>query len=156
MRSRRGLGIALSLAAAAAVAAMFATTAQGARTPSTITFVVRNDGIEYLTSVGSTSVFPGRLQTGDRILSRDILLQRGRSVGYGDELCTVTFGSNELCQEALVWPGKGQLEASWLWNWPHPFSGVIDGGTGTFAHARGDFSATLLPNGEPRITATLR
>ena len=157
MRSRRGLGISLTLAAGAAVAALFVATAQGAGTPSTLSFVVQNRGTEFVTAAGSTNVFPGRLQTGDRIFSRDSLLQGARSIGYDNELCTVTFDNHELCQVMLVLPGEGQIQASWLWiRWPSSFSGVIDGGTGAFAHSAGQFTATVLRNGVLRITATLR
>ena len=163
MRSRRGLGISLTLAAGAAVAALFVATAQGAGTPSTLSFVVQNRGTEFVTAAGSTNVFPGRLQTGDRIFSRDSLLQGARSIGYDNELCTVTFDDNDLCQTIVVLPGKGQIQASWLWidrnastYGPAHFNGVIDGGTGTFADARGRFSASLLPTGTLKFAATLR
>jgi hypothetical protein len=156
MRSRRGLAIALTLTAAAAVAAVFIATAQAAGAPATLTFVAQNRGIEYLTAAGSTSVFPGRLQAGDRILARDSLLRGARSIGYDDELCTVTLDNHDLWQVILVLPGKGQIQASWLWiRWPSTFTGVIDGGTGTFAHATGQFTATVLRNGQLRITAAL-
>jgi hypothetical protein len=156
MRLRRSLGISLTLAGGAAAAALFTTTAQGTGTPSTLSFLVQNRGTEYITAAGSTSVFPGRLQAGDRILTRDALLQGGRSIGYDNELCTVTFDSHDLCQVVLVVPGKGQIQASWLWiRWPSNFSGVIDGGTGAFADASGQFTATVLPKGALRITATL-
>ena len=145
MRLRRGLGICLTAAAGAASAALLTATAQGAGMPSTVSFVVQNHGTEYVTAAGSTSVFPGRLQPGDRILTRDSLLRGGRSIGYDDELCTVTYDNDELCQVMLVLPGKGQIQASWLWiRWPSNFTGVIDGGTGAFTHAQGQFTATVL------------
>lgn len=157
MRFRSGVGISLTLAAGAAVAVVLAATALGAGTPSTLSFVVQNKGTEYVTAAGSTSVFPGRLQTGDRILSRDSLLKGARSIGYDNELCTVTFDNHELCQVIVVLPGKGQIQVSWLWiRWPSNFTGVIDGGTGAFAHASGQFTSRRLPNGALTITATLR
>lgn len=157
MRLTKSLGISLTLAAGAAVAALVTATAQGAGTPSTLSLVVQNHGTEYVTAAGSTSAFPGRLQTGDRIFARDSLLQGARSVGYDNELCTATFDNHDLCQVMLVLPGKGQIHASWLWiHWPSNFNGVIEGGTGAFAQARGQFTATVLRNGTLRITATLR
>jgi hypothetical protein len=156
MRLRRRLGIWLTLPAAATAAVLSVPAARGAGTPSTLSFVVQNRGTDYVTAAGSTNVFPGRLQPGDRILSRDALIQGTRSIGYDDELCTVTVDNHELCQVALVLPGRGQIQASWLWiRWPSSFTGVIDGGTGAFAHARGQFTATGLRNGGLRITATL-
>jgi hypothetical protein len=163
MKMNSCAGLSTALAAGAAVVAVFVGTAQGAGTPSTLSFVVQNHRTEYVTAAGPTSVFPGRLQTGDRILSRDSLLARGRMIGYDNELCTVTFDDNDLCQTSLVLPGKGQIQASWLWidrnastfGPPH-FSGVIDGGTGTFANAKGQFRASLLPTGGLEIATTLR
>ena len=163
MKLKRSSGTSIALAAGAAVAAMFVGTAHGAGTQPTLSFVVQNHGTEYVTAAGSTSVFPGRLQTGDRIFSRDSLLQGARSIGYDNELCTVTFDNNDLCQTILVLPGKGEIQASWLWidrnasaYGPRHFSGVIDGGTGTFADAKGQFSASLLPSGTLKFSATLR
>ena len=157
MTFRSGLGISLTPATGAAVAVVLAATAQGAGTPSTLSFVVQNKRTEYVTAAGSTSVFPGRLQTGDRTLSRDSLLQGARSIGYDNELCTVTFDNNDLCQVMVVLPGKGQIQASWLWiRWLSNFSGVIDGGTGAFTDARGQFMSRRLRNGALSITTTLR
>jgi hypothetical protein len=163
MKLTRGSAIALTLAAAAAATAPLVATAEGAKTSSTLNLVVQSNGHEYLTAAGSSSVFPGRLQTGDRILGRDKLLQGTRTVGYDNELCTVTFDNNDLCQVVLALRGKGQIEATWLWvdrnaslAGPSHFAGVIDGGTGTFAAAQGQFSASALPNGTLKIAATLR
>jgi len=157
MRLSGSLGILLTLSVGAAATALFVANAQEAGPSSTLSLVVENHGTEYVTAAGSTSVFPGRLQTGDRIFSRDSLLGGGRSVGYDNELCTVTFDNQDLCQVMLVLAGKGQIHASWLWvHWPSNFTGVIDGGTGAFADARGQFKATVLRNGALRVTTTLR
>ncbi len=162
MKLTRGSAIALTLVAAAAAAALFVTTAQGAKTSSTLNLVIKSSGHEYVTAAGSSSVFPGRLQTGDRILGRDTLLEGTRPVGYDNELCTVMFDDNDLCQTILVLPGKGQIEGNWLWIdrnasllGPARFTGLIAGGTGTFANAKGQFSASALPNGTLKVSATL-
>jgi hypothetical protein len=163
MRLRTGLGISLTLAIAVAAAALFVTRAQGASTHSTLSFVIRNEGTEYVTAAGSTSVFPGRLQTGDRIFTRDADMQGARSIGHDNEVCTVTFDDNDLCQAMIVLPGKGQIQATWLWvgrnsslYGPPHFTGVIDGGTGVYAHAQGQFTGNVLPNGALRFTGALR
>jgi hypothetical protein len=113
MKLTRGCAIVLTFAAAAT--ALFVATAQGAKTSSTLNLVVQSNGHEYLTAAGSSSVFPGRLQTGDRIIGRDTLLQGSRTVGYDNELCTVTFDDNDLCQVVLVLRGRRQIEVTWLW-----------------------------------------
>jgi hypothetical protein len=145
-----------SVVALAAAASVFVSTALGAKPTPTLSLVARNRGLEFITASGSTTAYPGHLQIGDRILARDALTQGSRSVGYDDELCTVTFDGNELCQDTMVLSGKGQIEANWLWtDWPSGFTGAIDGGTGTFAHAKGQFTATPLAGGALRITARL-
>jgi hypothetical protein len=157
MRSRKGLRASLTLTIAAAVAALFVAAAQGAGTPTTLSFVAQNQGREFLTAAGPSSVWPGRLQPGDRILSRDALLQRDHSVGYGDELCTVTVDNHFLCQVMVVLPGEGQIQVSWLeLHWPDGYTGVIDGGTGHFANAKGTFTYTQAPNGIAKITVRLK
>jgi hypothetical protein len=136
--------------------------ALGAGAPIGLTYLVQNNGMAYVTASGVTSVFPGHLRTGDRIFSRDRLLRAGERVGYGNEVCTVTFDNNDLCHEMLVLNGKGDLEVSWLWvgrnasaYGPAHFDGIIDGGTGAYAHASGEFEATVLPTGTVQVTATL-
>jgi hypothetical protein len=136
--------------------------ALGAAAPTTLTFLVQNAGTEYVTASGSTAAFPGHLSTGDRILSRDVLLRGGVRVGYDNEVCTVTFDNNDFCQTVEVLRGQGHLAVTWLWvgrnasaTGPAQFSGVIVGGTGAYAHARGAFEATVLPTGLLQVSATL-
>lgn len=160
MRLRKGLGASLALAALAAGAAPVVANAQGAGTPSALRFVEGpNQGREFLTPAGSSGVFPGRLQPGDRILSRDTLLRRqgGRLVGYDDEVCTMTVDDHFLCQMIAVIRGQGEIHASWLLlHWPDGFTGVIDGGTGRFANARGTFTYAPESNGSGKITIRLK
>jgi hypothetical protein len=145
-----------SVMALAAATSVFVSSALGAKPTPTLSLVAHNRGLEFITAAGSTTAYPGHLQIGDRILARDALTQGNRSVGYDDELCTVTFGNQELCQDTIVLPGTGQIEANWLWtDWPSGFTGAIDGGTGTFAHAKGQFTATPLSAGALRLTARL-
>jgi hypothetical protein len=145
-----------STIAIAAAAAVFVSTALGARQRPALLLVLHNRGLEFVTTSGSTSVYPGHLQVGDRIFSRDALMRGNSSVGYDNELCTVTFDNHELCQVTVVLPGKGQIEANWLWtDWPSGFTGIIDGGTGAFAHAKGEFTTTPLAGGALKLMATL-
>jgi hypothetical protein len=153
--------IALVLAAAAGVG-LSASSALGARASHQVSWLLENTGLEFVTSSGSTQAFPGHLQTGDRILGRDAVIQGNRRVGYGNELCTVTYDANDLCQTIVVLPGKGQVAVSWLWigrnsslYGPLRFQGVIEGGTGAYARARGQFTAEALSTGNLRVTATL-
>ena len=149
---------------ALAVAAMAAGALGAHRSGAGLAFsyVVHNTGVEYVTSAGRTSSFPGRLDTGDQIFARDTLSQGGTRIGYDNEACTVTFDGNDLCRVVSVFPGRGEVEASWLWvgrnasrNGPSRFNGVVDGGTGAFQNARGQFLGTVLPDGTLRFTAQL-
>lgn len=145
-----------SVMAVAAATGVFASTALGAKPTPTLSLVAHNGGLEFITASGPTTAYPGHLQIGDRILARDTLTQGNRAVGYDDELCTVTFENQELCQDTMVLPGKGQIETNWLWtDWPSGFTGAIAGGTGTFAHAKGEFTASPLAGGALRLTARL-
>jgi hypothetical protein len=152
-----------TLAALAAAGAVAATSASGASPPKTISFTVHNNGIAYLTRAGLTDSFPGGLTTGDQIFARDILSEGTRTIGYDNEECTATFDGNDLCHTVSVFPGKGDVEATWLWVGrntsefgPHRFTGVIDGGTGAYAHASGQFDAIAGSDGTVQFTASLR
>ena len=155
----------LALAAVAGIVAGFAVvaTAGTGRGSTTTLFLAGGSAPEYISVSGTTSTtFPDRLNTGDRIFSNDRLSDGRHQVGYSNEICTVTFNANDLCQVVGHITGKGEFEATWLWirrntsaYGPRHFSGVIDGGTGAFAGAHGQFEATVLANGSLRISASL-
>src|SRR5262249_21692662 len=151
-----------ALVVVAAAAAALTAASEASTHRASFTYLVRNTGTAYLTKTGLSTSFPGTLETGDQIFTRDILFQRPQKIGYDNETCTVTFDSNDLCRVLSVVPGKGDVESTWLWInrnssqlGPSHFSGIIDGGTGSFEHANGQFDATALPNGTLRITARL-
>jgi hypothetical protein len=155
----------LVLAAAGAIVAIGAAAAvAGTRSAPTLTLVLgKGSAPEYISASGATSTtFPDRLSTGDRIFSNDRLSDGHHQLGYDNEICTVTFNANDLCQVVGYITGKGEFEATWLWigrntsaTGPRHFSGVIDGGTGDFANAHGQFDATVLANGSLRFSAQL-
>ena len=151
-------------AAVGIVAIVSAAAVAGTRNAPRLTLVLGNGSApEYISASGTTStIFPYRLNTGDRILSNDRLRVGRKQVGYSNEICTVTFDANDLCQVVGYITGEGEFEATWLWMGrntsaygPHHFSGVIDGGTGAFANAHGQFDATVLANGSLRFSASL-
>jgi hypothetical protein len=156
----------LKLAAAAVFAALVigSTVASASvRAQTSLTYLVRNAGLQYVTASGTTDAYPGRLDIGDRIFAKDVLIRSGRVIGYDDEACTVTFDGNDLCHVVAVIKGAGSVDLSWLWVGrnlsrlgPQHFEGVVDGGTGLYVHASGQFLASALPTGELRVSARLR
>jgi hypothetical protein len=61
-----------------------------------------------------------------------------------------------------VLPRRGTLDINWLWvgrnnstfGPPH-FSGIIDGGSGSYANGKGEFSARVLADGQLQFTVKL-
>jgi hypothetical protein len=149
--------------AALAIAAAVATaSAAGASQKTTVSFTIHGGGMAYLTPHGLTHTYPGKLTTGDQIFSLDRLFDGTKEIGYDNEVCTVTFDGNDLCHTVAVFPGKGDVDATWLWVGrnksyigPRHFSGVVDGGTGTYTNATGQFNATVHSNRTLDFTATL-
>jgi hypothetical protein len=149
--------------AAVAVAAAVATASDAsASQKTTVSFTIRGGGMAYLTHRGLTHAYPGKLTTGDQIFSLDRLFDGTKEIGYDNEACTVTFDGNDLCHTVAVFPGKGEVDATWLWVGrnnsyvgPRHFSGVVDGGTGTYTNATGQFDATVRSDGTLQFTATL-
>jgi hypothetical protein len=159
MRSRRSIGFAIVVVALAVVLVSGALAAGG---DSRLTLRVQPIEHAFVTQSGTTSAFPGHLSPGDRAISRDALLSGTTVVGYDNELCTATLEDNDFCEVTLVLPGKGQIQASWLWigrngslYGPPSFSGTIDGGTGAYASAHGQFDAEVLPDGQLQLSAAL-
>jgi hypothetical protein len=132
-------------------------------TRGTLTVVSKNTSTEYVSAAGKTSsTYPGALATGDRIFASDTDLVGGKTAGFDNEICTVTFNGNDLCHDVAVLSGKGDIELTWLWigrnnsaYGPQHWSGVIDGGTGAFAKAHGGYLARILPNGTVQISVPL-
>jgi hypothetical protein len=152
----------VALAALTSAGAVAGASAGAASEGRPISFTVRNNGTAYLTRAGLTHTYPGYLTTGDQIFSRDTLVAGTKTIGYDNEQCAVTFDGNDLCRAVSVFPGRGDIDATWLWIGrntsvlgPHRFTGVIDGGTGTYTNATGQFEATVNPDGTLQITATL-
>jgi hypothetical protein len=151
------------VAAAGIVAGLAAATAAARSGPTFTLYLAGGSAPEYISASGMSSTrFPDRLKTGDRIFSNDRLSDGHHQVGYSNEICTVTFNANDLCQTVGYVTGKGEFEATWLWigrntstYGPRHFNGVIDGGTGACANAHGQFEATVLANGSLRFSASL-
>jgi hypothetical protein len=83
-------------------------------------------------------------------------------VGRDFEVCTVSFGQHVVCDDVLSFDDRGDLHATWAFQWPSTgtsgpsaFDGVIDGGTSLFHNATRDFhAAAVWPGRDLQITAT--
>jgi hypothetical protein len=138
----------------------FGTSSRAAAT-ARMSYEIDSTGIEYVTSTGTSSTFPGQLNLGDRIFGRDALTSGGKTIGYDNGICTVTYDRNVLCDYVEVFQGKGDLSVSWLWvdrtgsvYGPKHFSGIITGGSGAYQGAHGAFDATVETSGKLAVSGT--
>ena len=162
VRTRILAGV-LTAAALAGGAAGAAAAQASAGPPGQLTFDLQLTALQFFTSSGPITGYPtSPLAPGDRIIGQDRLLQGGVRVGHDDEVCTVGFARHVTCQDIAVFDGRGDVQVSWSFRWPATgtrgpasFDGIIDGGTGAFAGAHGDFHAHTLRDGDLQITATL-
>jgi hypothetical protein len=150
----------LIVATVTAAVAVLPTLSAGAATQ--MAYDVHSTGVEYATSAGTSTTYPGRLELGDRIFGRDALLERNRTIGYDNGICTVTFDTNVQCEYVEVFAGKGEFSVTWLWihrtqsaYGPPHFSGIITGGNGAYTGAHGEFHATVLANGDLRVNGQI-
>ena len=159
-RTRIALGALATIAVAGGTAGAAAAQAS-AHAPGRLTFVSQLTDIRFFTNSGPITGPPTKpLVPGDRIIGQDRILQNGKPAGHDNEVCTLSFRRDVLCQDILVLNGQGDLQAIWTLQWPATgvptsFDGVIDGGTSHFAAAHGSFHAATLPNGDMRITAVV-
>ena len=156
--------LAAAALAGAAASAVTASTAQAsAQPPGRLSFTTQPAAIRFFSNTGPITGFPtAPLVAGDRIIGQDRILQHGVLAGHDNEACTVAFTRDVLCQDIVILNGQGVVQASWSFRWPATgtqgpasFDGIIDGGTGAFADARGTFHARALPDGDLQITATI-
>src|SRR5262245_4151528 len=162
IRTRILAGV-LAAAALAGGTAGAAAAQASTHTRGQLTFDMQRTALQFYASTGPiTGYLTGPLAPGDRIIGQDRILQNGVPVGRDNEVCTVGFGRDVTCQDIAVFDGRGDVQASWSVRWPATgstgpasFDGIIDGGTGAFTDAHGDFHAQARPGGDLQITATL-
>jgi hypothetical protein len=160
-RTRIALGALATIAVAGGTAGAAAAQAS-AHGPGQLTIVSQLTAIRFFSNSGPIKGWPTKpLVPGDRIIGQDRILQNGKPAGHDNEVCTLSFHRDVLCQDIVVLNGQGDLQASWTLQWPtghrgpSHFDGVIDGGTSRFAAAHGSFRAVTLHNGDLRITAVI-
>lgn len=163
IRTRVAAGALAAIAVAGCAAGTAAAAQASPPAPGQLTLTSQLTAIGFFTASGPITGFPASpLVPGDRIIGQDRILQHGRPAGHDNEACTVAFGRDVLCQDIIILPGQGDLQASWTVQWPATgnrgpasFDGVLDGGTGHFAAAHGTFHAATLPDGDMQITAAI-
>jgi hypothetical protein len=161
MRTRVAASALAALAVAGGAAGAAAAQATTTHAPGQLTFVSQLTAIQFFSNSGPITGFPTKpLVPGDRIIGQDRILQHGRIAGHDNEVCTVSFGRDVLCQDIVILTGQGDLQVSWTIRWPATgargpasFDGVVDGGTAHFAAAHGTFHAATRPDGDLQITA---
>jgi hypothetical protein len=160
--TRVALG-ALTVIAVAGVAASATAAPSSSPLARHLTFILQPQDLQFFSNTGPISGFPtSPLVPGDRVIGQDRILQAGQRAGHDDEVCTVAFTRDVLCQDIWILNGRGDVQASWTLRWPATgdsgpgsFNGVIDGGTGWFRAVHGSFRATALTGGRLRITAVI-
>jgi len=170
MTMRTRIAVALAVAAAVGGAAGVASAATGQAGIATAhasmpqeTFLLQRTDLEFFSNTGPISGFPtSPLVPGDRVVGQDRILQGGKVVGHDDEVCTIAFSRDAVCQDMVILGGLGDIQASFTFQWPASgnrgpasFTGVIDGGTGQLRTANGSYRADALPDGDLRITLTM-
>jgi hypothetical protein len=129
----------------------------------TISALIHRTNLVFVTTSGPPSPYPtGALTPGDRVLGRDDILQQGSRIGSDYEVCTVNFDLHVLCDDMVEITSMGQVHLTWMFQWPSSgttgpsaWQGVVDGGTGAYATATGDFQAQALPGGDDSITVRI-
>src|SRR5262249_23912333 len=158
-RTRVLTGVLAALALAGGAAGAAAAPAN-THTRGPLTFDLHLTALRVLSHTRTDAGVPTKpLVPGDRVIGQDRLLQSGVPAGHDNEVSTVAFARNVLCQDIIIFAGRGGVQASWGFRWPATgpgpasFDGIIDGGTAAFRDAHGTFHAYRLPNGDLRITA---
>ena len=158
-RTRVLTGVLAALALAGGAAGAAAAQAN-THTRGQLTFDLHLTALRFFGNTGPIAGAPAKpLVPGDRVIGQDRLLQAGVPAGHDNEVCTVAFARDVLCQDIIIFAGRGDVQASWSFRWPATgpgpasFDGIIDGGTAAFRNAHGTFHAYRLPNGDLRITA---
>jgi hypothetical protein len=127
-----------------------------------ITLVVHGTDHEFIAASGASTPYPtGPLAPGDRVVGRDQdFSQTGSPIGTDYEVCTASFDLHVLCNDTIDEPNVGQLHVTWMFQWPtsgttgpSAWSGAVEGGTGAFKDAIGDYQAQAQSNGDDLIVA---
>ena len=91
---------------------------------------------------------------GDVLVFRSDIYDRTNSTLLGDLniTCTQTIGPENLCRGIFRFTGQGALSVDALPVFPNATVGIVNGGSGQFARARGDADIQPQPDGTTIIT----
>ena len=91
---------------------------------------------------------------GDVLVFRGDIYNRTNSTQLGDLniTCTQTIGPENICRGIFTFTSQGALSVDALPVFPNPTVGIMNGGSGKFALARGDADIQPRPDGTTLIT----
>lgn len=141
---RGKIAIALLIPALIA-AASFATTANGKRSPGTITLQVRSQ-LEHAQFVDNA---PAGVSAGDLLIFSERLLDSsGQQIGSDAAQCSRLFDERSLCTGEYTLP-DGQVMVQLVQPGPSGvYTQAITGGTGAYARATGTVTVDQRPDGD--------
>jgi hypothetical protein len=150
---RKVMALLLALVVGGGVVVAVTATQAGASSEFTLGSHLTN--LEFITAQAgpSTSIPTSPMVPGDRLITRDDLTQNGSPVGHLENMCTLTFNNEFMCEEDIAITNRGDLHSSFLargnqpsvFGFPAVYDLIVDGGTFAFRNAHG--SAHVVANG---------
>jgi hypothetical protein len=152
------MGKVLALLAALAVGGgiTVALTASQAGASSEFTLGSHLTNIEFITAQAgpSTSLPASPMVPGDRLITRDDLTQNGSPVGHLENMCTLTFNNEFMCEQTFALTNRGDMHSFFLargnrpsvFGFPAVYDLIVDGGTFAFRNAHGSAHGVASPD----------
>jgi hypothetical protein len=151
---RKVLALLAALAVGGGIAVAVPASQAGASSEFTLGSHLTN--IEFITAqAGPSASFPASpMVPGDRLLTRDDLTENGAPVGHLENLCTLTFNDEFMCEGTWALTNRGDLHTSFLarasqpsvLGFPKVYDLIVDGGTFAFRNAHGSVHGFSLPD----------
>jgi hypothetical protein len=139
-----------------------AATASQAGASTEFTVVSHLTNFEFAQAKGTSLVPSLPFVVGDRFMFRTDLIENGSNVGYTNEMCTVIFNDNVMCDEIYALTNRGDLHITTLLRGaagpssiPKAADLIVDGGTFAFRNAHGSAHIVTLPNGDQSVAFSL-
>jgi hypothetical protein len=151
---RKVLALLVAVAVGGGVAVAVTASQAGASSEFTLSSHLTN--LEFITAQAgpSTAIPTSPMVPGDRLLTRDDLTQNGSPVGHLENMCTLTFNNEFMCEETIALTNRGDLHSSFLarasqasvFGFPKVYDLIVDGGTFAFHNAHGSAHGVASPD----------